>query len=337
LIDTDRLKRWFLDNRRDLAFRKNRDPYRIWVSEIMLQQTQVDVVIPYFRRFLEAFPSVSELSNAEPDHVRKMTEGLGYYRRFRLMHEASKAIMDVHDGQFPKTYADVRALPGVGEYTAGAIMSIAYGKPYAATDGNVIRVIARHEGLTDDMRQPKSRKKVASIHQHLIERSDPAIHSEAMMELGALVCTPKRPLCETCPLNGTCAAYRDKMTGRIPFMSKRPEKETTSYVTFILEQEDAYVMRRRTESLLHGMYEWPQYEAESVHSVLMDLEREGIVIEITEPLPEVTHVFTHRIWHMRPYRARLVRGMKEGFELVRKDRLSDKPMAVAHSKILKPE
>ncbi len=333
MIDIDRLQGWFLKHQRDLPFRDDRDPYLVWVSEVMLQQTQVETVIPFFVRFKTVFPNVRSLSESDPEVLQKLTEGLGYYRRFKLMREAALMIMRDYGGVFPKTYDDLIRLPGIGEYTAGAIMSIAYQKPYAATDGNVIRVISRVMGIKDDMRIPANRKRINTINQAWIMRADPRLYTEALMELGALVCTPKKPQCEQCPLKEACRSHQQQMVESVPFLSKKPSKTVITYVTLILEDNDHYIMRKRTEQLLEGMYEWPQFEAESSTGVLASLSAQGIEIEITKTLPEVTHVFTHRIWKMSPYRARLIQGMDQSWMRIRKSDLKDKPMAVAHSKI----
>lgn len=333
MIDIDRLQRWFLAHHRHLPFREDRSPYLVWISEIMLQQTQVNTVLPFFVKFRATYPDISSLAVADSETLSKLTEGLGYYRRFKLMKQAAEIIVKIHDGQFPETYEEILSLPGIGKYTAGAIMSIAYGKPYAATDGNVIRVIARHEGIEDDMRIEANRKRIDVQNQSWITHGDPRIYTEAMMELGALLCTPRQPACDQCPLHETCFAYQKGITDLLPVLSRKPAKQETRYVTLVLEDETDYVLRKRSERLLEGMYEWPQFEAESITSVQMLLEEQGIQIDVIETLAEVTHVFTHKIWKMAPYRAILRCGMHPEWHRVNKRELATKPMAVAHSKI----
>lgn len=300
----------------------------------MLQQTQVDTVLPFFERFITRYPDIETLARSPLEDVLKTVEGIGYYRRFRLLHQASEIILEKYDGMFPKTYHEIRELPGIGAYTAGAILSIAYNEPYSAVDGNVIRVFARYFGIDSDMRSAKNRSIIERKNQEIIEKTVPRDYTQALMDLGATVCKPKRPLCVSCPLSPHCHAYQNDATHRYPFLSALKKKREISYVTLVLKKGDAYCLRKRTEKLLSNMYEWPQFESESVRSVISDLEEKGIEVEIEGKLGNYRHIFSHQIWHMETYLGSIRRGFDLNWVVVTPDELKEKPMAVAHRKIV---
>ena len=332
-MDFERLLLWYQENQRDLPFRKTEDPYHIWVSEIMLQQTQVDTVIPYFNKFIKIYPSVTDLAQTSEEVLLKVVEGLGYYRRFKHMLKAVQYIVNHHQGVFPSTYEDVLKLPGVGMYTAGAILSIAFHKPYSAVDGNVIRVLSRYFAIDDDMRQEKNKKIIQNLNQDLIEKTKPNMYTQALMELGAIICRPKQPKCSVCPLNQTCAAYQNNDQERYPVLSKLGAKTEKTYITFVIKDDKHYYLNKRTESLLEGMYEYPQIESESLYSALDVLEKQGVIIEPEQTPTVVKHVFTHQIWTMHVYHARLIGKSHPNWQKLTKEALLLKPMAVAHKKI----
>lgn len=332
-MDIKKLETWYLQNHRKLIFRETRNPYHIWVSEVMLQQTQVDTVLPYFTKFIRQYPTISDLANASEEQLHKTVEGLGYYRRFRLMQKAAQIITNDYQGIFPHEYDIVRSLPGVGTYTAGAIMSIAYNEPYSATDGNVIRVISRYLGDDQDMRLEKNRKRINQYQQTMIEQATPWIYTQAIMELGALVCRPKQPKCEQCPLSEHCFAYLQGVQDKLPLITKQLKNKTYHYITLIIEDHEAYYLRKRHEELLKGMYEYPQYEQESIHTVLTDLENQGIMIKLSDDSQSYKHVFSHQTWMMDVYRAELLKGMHPDWIRINKHELMNYPMAIAHRKI----
>jgi len=328
------LEAWYEKNHRKLSFRESKDPYIIWISEIMLQQTQVETVLPFFERFTDKYPSVSKLAQANEEELQKDVEGLGYYRRFRNMHLAAKKIVSDYKGIFPDQYKDLISLPGIGKYTAGAIMSIAYDKPYSALDGNVIRVLSRYLGIDLDMRLEKNRKKLDEINQSYIELAKPNIYTQAMMELGALICSPKQPKCELCPLQNHCDAYHNDRINQLPVLSKLKDKKLFLYITLVLNTGDGYYLRKRDEELLKGMYEYPQYDAEDIQYVLTELEAQGIIVELADFTPTLyKHVFTHQIWMMQTYFARVLKGKKDDWIKIDRNAIKDIPMAIAHRKI----
>lgn len=332
-MNINKLESWFMEHKRNLNFRGQRNPYFIWVSEIMLQQTQAETVEPYFEKFIKLYPNIESLANANLEVLKKCVEGIGYYRRFKLMHEASKRIMEDYDGIFPTTYENVIQLPGIGKYTAGAIMSIAYDKPYSALDGNVMRVLSRYLGDDGDMRKEKEKKKLDLYNQEMIEKAHPRIYTEAMIELGALICRPKQPKCDLCPLNEHCVAYQNDEITKYPYLSKLKKQKVISYIVFILEDDRYYYLRKRTESLLEGMYEWPQFEKESLYAALDELNDLGINGEIMDQLGHYKHVFSHQIWEMDVYHLRMVSEKSNQYIKIKKEELSKYPMAVAHQKI----
>ena len=291
---------WYRSEARDLPWRSTSDPYRIWISEIMLQQTRVDQATPYYERFISAFPDVAALADAELEDVLKLWEGLGYYSRARNLHKAAKAIVEQHAGEFPGTVGAALELPGVGPYTAAAVTSIAYGVPAAAVDGNVSRVIARVFGIEEDIKSGRVQKQIRSIADDLLDTSQPGDFNQALMELGARVCTPKRPACEICPLLSTCWARRFGMTDMIPVSTAR--KPTPHHVISVgvVRDDDGRVLlvRRPTDRLLGGLWEFPgarQREDESLEQACARgiFEKLGLVVTPFAFLTTLTHQFSH--------------------------------------------
>lgn len=332
-MDIKRLESWYLQNKRNLSFRETSNPYHVWVSEVMLQQTQVETVLPYFNQFILKYPTIAALAEADDDILHRDVEGLGYYRRFKNMHKAAKMMTETYNGKFPETYPEVLALPGIGKYTAGAIMSIAYNKPYSALDGNVVRVLSRFLGNDLDMREEKNKKILDIYNQAQIEKGTPHIYTQAMMELGATICRPKQPKCEQCPLRNDCFAYNHQQTHLFPVLSKLKEQRIESYITLVIHQGNGIYLRKRTESLLNGMYEYPQFESESITSVLEQLESEGIRIDHFNEPQTYKHVFSHIIWMMHVYHVILIGKPNQDWIFVDKDQINQLPMAVAHRKI----
>jgi A/G-specific adenine glycosylase len=332
-MDIYKLEAWYLKNQRKLPFRESKNSYHIWVSEVMLQQTQVDTVLPYFSKFIEKYPTVLDLANANEEELHKTVEGLGYYRRFRMMHQAAITIMRDFKGVFPDQYEHVRSLPGVGAYTAGAIMSIAYNQPFSATDGNVIRVLARYLGDDQDMRLEKNKKRMDIYQQQMIEKATPWIYTQAIMELGALICRPRQPKCDLCPLQEHCQSYQQDIQDQIPLITRPLKTKVYHYITLVIEDQEAIYLRKRHEELLKGMYEYPQYESESLNFVLNELEQQGIVLDIYEEKTAFKHVFSHQTWLMDVYHARRIKGSHPEWIRISKHDIFNYPMAIAHRKI----
>jgi len=257
---TDSLLNWFALNRRPMPWRDDPSPYKVWISEIMLQQTQVATVIPYFERFIARFPDVRTLAGADAQDVLRLWEGLGYYARARHLQAAARLIADARQGRFPQTAADWKSLPGIGDYTAAAIASIAFGQPEPAVDGNVLRVFARFRGIRDNVTLPAVRDAIRERLRPVIRKADPSAFNQAMMELGALVCRPRQPRCEACPLRGDCKARREKLTDAIPFKPRKAAVPHYHEVAVVITRAQGGVLlyRRPADGLLGGLWAFPQ-------------------------------------------------------------------------------
>ncbi|MBQ8769022.1 MAG: A/G-specific adenine glycosylase [Oscillospiraceae bacterium] len=292
---------WYYENRRELPWRQDKEPYHIWLSEIMLQQTRVEAVKSYYRRFLDALPTVEDLANCDDDALHKLWEGLGYYSRVRNLKKAAQVI--VKAGEFPGEYADVLALPGVGEYTAGAICSIAYDQPTPAVDGNVLRVISR---LTEDETPIDLPAYKASVRERLaqvypLEAGD---FTQALMELGATVCGPNRkPDCENCPCREFCGSAihgtAEKFPVKLPKRAKKEEEKTV----FILSCDGQFALQKRRESgLLAGLWQYPNVPGKlETEQALLIVEKMGLKPKNVLRQVERSHIFTHIVWQMRGF------------------------------------
>lgn len=309
---------WYRRRGRQLPWRQTRDPYAIWVSEIMLQQTQVATVIPYYHRFLNKFPTVTALADAHSDRVVKSWENLGYYHRARLMHRAAKLMAKDWDGKLPSGYDDLLCLPGIGPYTAGAIASIAFGKRTLALDGNAKRVYTRlfaFEGGIDGRGREAGIRRLA---QPLLSASEPGMFNQAIMDLGATLCTPKNPSCPLCPLTAFCLAVAKGIQDRLPTPKKGkslPHKDMTASV--ITDKTGSLLIVKRPEhGLLPGLWKFPGGERCGESSLADALERSvlkelGVMIKVLEPLTSVKHTFTHFRMTLHAFRARIRRGKPE--------------------------
>ncbi|MCE7792239.1 A/G-specific adenine glycosylase [Salipaludibacillus sp. CUR1] len=301
------LLEWYDENKRDLPWRRERDPYKIWVSEIMLQQTQVDTVIPYYQRFMSLFPTVKDLAEADEETVLKAWEGLGYYSRARNLHSAVKEVNNTYGGEVPSSEKDVKSLKGVGPYTAGAILSIAFNIPAPAVDGNVMRVTSRLLAIYDDIAKASSRKTFEETAMELIDKDRPSDFNQALMELGALICTPKNPDCLICPVNEHCSARKEGVQDLLPVKSKKkPPKKMKMKVLLVKDENDRVLIERRPDTgLLAKLWQFPNIEAET--DDLSDLnhlgESLGLTLEIEKKnIQEVKHVFSHVVWEMEVYK-----------------------------------
>jgi len=235
---------WFARHRRDLPWRQSSDPYRVWISEIMLQQTQVATVIPYFQRFVAAFPTVARLAAADEHDVLRLWEGLGYYRRARQLHRAAQVIVSEHGGKFPRTFDEVRNLPGIGRYTAGAIASIAYDEPAPILEANTVRLLSRLFAISDAASSAGQRR-LWELAEAILPPRDCGTFNQALMELGSLVCTPKAPRCDACPVSDLCAAFQTGRQDEIPAPKARPVIEEVREAAVVISRRDKVFVRRR--------------------------------------------------------------------------------------------
>ena len=239
------LLRWYDNNKRDLPIRLTKDPYKIWISEIMLQQTQMKTAIPYYIRWIDKFPTLESVAKAKSDRILKLWEGLGYYRRCLNFHKASKIVIDKYDGRIPSDYESFKALPGVGEYTVGAVLSIAFGVALPAIDGNVNRVMSRFNGIKNLTKRNKDILYNCIV--SLFNKSDPGDINQALMEIGALLCVPKNPLCNKCPLSNNCKAFKNGNPELYPTKIKRLPKPHFTVVTAIIWRKEKFYIQKRIQ------------------------------------------------------------------------------------------
>ncbi|NOU71778.1 A/G-specific adenine glycosylase [Paenibacillus sp. LMG 31458] len=311
---------WYQTHKRDLPWRRSKNPYYIWISEVMLQQTRVDTVIPYFHRFVDQFPTVEALATAPEENVLKAWEGLGYYSRARNLQTAVREVHERYDGIVPQNKEEISSLKGVGPYTSGAILSIAYNKPEPAVDGNVMRVLSRYFLIEEDIMKPATRTKMEKLARELILEGTASDFNQALMELGAMVCTPRSPHCLTCPVMAHCSAREAGMEEALPIKKKakppRPELRAVALIEGTGVNEGKWLIRQRPqEGLLARMWELPHVAWKSegwnsdednkseLRQALVDQEQIGI--EPNEWFMDTEHIFSHIVWRMKVYRAKL--------------------------------
>jgi A/G-specific adenine glycosylase len=369
----EKLLAWFAASARPLPWRRTRDPYAIWISEIMLQQTQVKTVLPYWERWMEAIPDVASLARAKPEKLHKLWEGLGYYTRVRNMQKAAKLIVAEHGGSFPTDFEEVLALPGIGRYTAGAICSIAFNHPKPILDGNVIRVLTRLYGIEGNPREPKTNAKLWSLAESLVLqaatlrngrgehykqnatgiRSTPVTSlctcsqlNQSLMELGALVCAPRQPKCEACPLAVQCVARREGRISELPNSGPRTVPEAKHFVAFVAEKNGRFLVRQRPKGVVNAhLWEFPNLELATnglkAHGRAKILRLAG---DIFRPAPsEVKPLCTIRHSITR-YRIRLDVYRVSGDDLstpplskeiwLSRSKLNERPFTAAHKRVL---
>lgn len=304
---------YFYDHsKRVLPWRNNKNPYYIWISEIMLQQTRVEAVIPYFNRFIESLPTVYDLANVEMDRLLKLWEGLGYYSRARNLQIAAKDIVENFNGLVPKTKKELESLKGIGPYTSGAILSIAYEKRVAAVDGNVLRVFSRYYGIKEDIKDVKTKKVIHQLVYDSLPTYRNGDYNQAIMELGATLCRPNgKPLCEECPIKEKCFAYNNELQSLIPFQSKKTKRKSERKTIIVMEYDNQFaVVKRPDHGLLASLYEFivldDEYSIEEISK-----QYKGTITEIGDS----KHLFTHKIWHMKGYHV-LLEEIEEGYQFV---------------------
>ena len=331
-----RLLAWYRRHGRDLPWRRTKDPYRIWVSEIMLQQTRVEAVIPYYQRFLDRFPDVATLAQASEADVLERWAGLGYYRRARQLHAAAMQIVERYGGIFPADHTAIRELPGIGGYTSAAIAGIAFGLPHAALDGNVMRVMARLGNDGRDISQTRTRKALQAEAQRWIEAlppSDYADFNQATIELGATICAARSPACLICPLTGDCLARREGTQARLPHKMARQRVEKLGMVVAIVERRGRFLMRRRPafEEVMPGFWELPQCAGNRLEEET--LGQLGIVLE--SKIGEFKHAITFRSYHGHVYQGALTGDRPQEYRWVNRSRLGSLPLTTITKKALK--
>ena len=298
------LLEWYATYRRQLPWRDITDPYRIWVSEVILQQTRVEQALDYYKNFLEHFPNIASLASADEEDVLNCWQGLGYYSRARNMHTAAKQVMERFGGEFPRAYEDVLTLKGVGEYTAAAICSIAYGGACAVVDGNVYRFLARYFGEETAIDSSKGQKCFKVLAEEVLNKAESSLHNQAMMEMGALQCTPTSPRCATCPFNGECVAYKLGKVEQLPRKEKK-SKVRDRYFTYLrLESGGKLFLHKRTaDDVWKNMYELPLIETATplTLDVLLASKEWKTIVGEQAKVVENKHVVKHVLSHQRIY------------------------------------
>lgn len=279
---------WFVSNHRKLPFRESKDPYAIWVSEIMAQQTRIETMLPYYERWMQEYPTVTALATAPLEKVLKSWEGLGYYNRARKLHEGAKQVVEQYQGQLPADVEELEKISGIGPYTAGAIASIAFGMPAPAVDGNVLRVITRLLEIEDDISKQKTVKKVKAVVSEMMIGSNPSDFTQGLMELGALVCMPQVILCKECPLNQKCLGYAHQTQMNFPVKTKPKKAPVLTYQTLLIIKDHQILLSKDDrDGLMKDFYRLPQYES---------YDTEGYTF-----IKEMKHVYSHKVWKMKIY------------------------------------
>jgi A/G-specific adenine glycosylase len=298
---------WYQQNMRDLPWRAQKNAYYVWVSEIILQQTRVDQGTAYFLRFIDRFPDVKSLASAPEDEVLKVWQGLGYYSRARNMHFAARQIMNEFCGQFPDNYNNILKLKGVGNYTAAAISSIAFCQPHAVIDGNVYRVLARVFGIDTPIDSAKGKEEFSLLADQLLDKQNPGLHNEALMEFGALQCTHRNPDCNNCPLNFRCIALSRNEISNFPTKSKQIKVRHRFFYYLVIHQENCIYLEKRVEKdIWYNLYQFPLIELEQAINyveILRNEEFRSIFKEVEMVInsfsSEIIHVLTHQKLHAR--------------------------------------
>ncbi len=320
---------WFQEHKRDLPWRRNPDAYRVWVSEIMLQQTRVEAVKPYYERFLKELPTVEALAEAKEDKLLKLWEGLGYYNRVRNMQKAAQQIMIDYQGRFPDTYEEIRSLKGIGNYTAGAISAFAYGIPKPAVDGNVLRVVSRLVGSREDIMKQSVRKKMEEALERVIPADAASDFNQGLIELGAIVCVPNgEAKCGECPVAGLCEARKRGLTAEIPVKSRSKARRVEHRTVFLFRDGKRLAIRKRpSKGLLAGLYEFPSETGKmSLGEAAEYSKKIGLAPVRIKELGEAKHVFSHVEWHMTGYEIlvdELEKTNKKGFLFIRPEEIEE--------------
>jgi A/G-specific adenine glycosylase len=319
------LVKWYLQKKRDLPWRKTTDPYPIWLSEIMLQQTRVAQGTPYFFSFTEAFPTVFDLANAHEEQVLKLWQGLGYYSRARNLHKTAQTVAYEMGGVFPDNYTDLIKLKGIGEYTAAAIASFSYNECVPVVDGNVFRVLSRYFDLETDIAQASAKKEFAKLAHELMPEDNPAQFNQAIMEFGALQCVPKSPNCSICVFNGSCLALQKNKVDQLPVKSKKL-KVRNRYFNYIVAADDfgnTIIQKRTAKGIWHNLYEFPLLETDKVEDfdtvaqhIQQDFFKGNEILSLLEYNEEsIIHKLSHQHLHIKFWKASLKGTIENGIDL----------------------
>lgn len=305
---------WFLEEKRDLPWRKTKDPYKIWVSEVMLQQTKVDTVIPYYERFISKYPSLESLAEAEEGELLKVWEGLGYYSRARNLQAGVREVVEEYNSVVPNNRKEISKLKGVGPYTAGAVLSIAYDIPEHAVDGNVMRVLSRILLIKEDIAKQKTKKIFEEAVMNLMFKDNPSAFNQGLMELGAIICTPTKPKCLLCPVREYCSAFYEGVQEELPIKTINKKTKLHKMKAVVIQRNDGKILleKRPTKGLLANMWQFPMVELPtSTHTVEEVVELDyGVEIQKGKELIAFKHIFSHLVWEIESFEAKLMNEKK---------------------------
>lgn len=336
------LLNWYDKNKRDLPWRKDQDPYKVWVSEIMLQQTKVDTVIPYFNRFINKYPTVYDLAEAEEQEVLKMWEGLGYYSRARNLHTAVREVVENYGGEIPSEPEKLGKLKGIGPYTKGAILSIAFNQPAPAVDGNVMRVFSRILKIEDDIALARTKKVFETYVGKIISKEDPSSFNQAIMDLGATICTPKSPGCMLCPVQDHCQAFAEGIQEELPVKSKQKKQKRIPYVVLAIKNKRGkwLIEKRPASGLLANLWQFPMVPINEIgwdHLENWFYQEYGVKVSTGEKIGKVKHVFSHLIWELEVHPAESEQEYTDDprIQFVPFEDIKEYPFPVPHQKIIR--
>lgn len=318
------LLNWYQLNKRNLPFRQTSDPYKIWVSEIMAQQTQIATMLPYYKAWIHKWPTIKDLANAQEIEVKKLWQGLGYYRRASNLLKGAKFIVDYHNGDFPTNPIEIAEIPGVGEYTTGAIASIAFNKPVPAIDGNVIRVMSRVMSDSRDFKRVANKRDLTEELTYLMQGVPAGDFTQALMECGALVCKPQNPDCQVCPLNKVCTAYRDDTVDQFPLVMKKKPVPILNLVTYVITRDNQLLVDfDSNDGLMEGLARLPQLPKDEAQTDGLDF------------MFNRKHTFSHLKWHMDVYYGSSLPIDNHNWSWLHVHDIDNYPWANAHLKIIK--
>jgi A/G-specific adenine glycosylase len=335
------LNAWFQKNKRDFPWRERRTPYRVWVSEIMLQQTRASVVIPYFERWMALFPDLNSLAKAPLEQVIKAWEGLGYYSRARNLHAGAQEIVGRFGGEFPFIYEDLKTIKGLGPYTIGAILSFGFQRRSAAVDGNVTRVLARYFCLEENVCRQPVKRMIEQKAEALLDDAEPWVTAEALIELGATLCTPNRPRCSECPISQSCLGFQQNKMESLPIKNAEVETVELARVVAVIESEGRFLLKKgETGQVMADLYEFPYFEMDggqwSGHKLTREIGKKwDLQVEEIRKLPEVKHTFTRYRARLFPVYFKAARGPDlPGYRWVSVEELAQLPFSSGHRKVL---
>jgi A/G-specific adenine glycosylase len=340
---TKKVVQWFEKKKRDLPWRETKDPYRIWLSEIILQQTRVNQGLPYYLKFVETFPSVHALAKAPEQKVLRLWQGLGYYTRARNLHKCAKQVVAQYDGIFPGTFDELKTLPGIGDYTAAAIASISFGQPVAVVDGNVFRVLARIFGIETPINTPEGKKIFSKLANELAPLKNPDVHNQAMMEFGAQFCTPRNPLCDICTFQKDCFAFKNSLQHQLPVKLRLKQARKRYFYYFVIRKGNSLLMKKREEKdIWHGLFDFVAIETKRpADPEKLFVENESLKKFRNGKLSDISgmykHILSHQLIYSRFIQISLSRDValnRSGLKFYTLKKVAELPKPVLISKFL---